>query len=139
MFDISCSRNNLSEIYQPNPLDISSSRNYLSEIYQPYPFSIYLAWEITWARYINLIQFSIYLAQEITWARYINQIHFWYFSLEKLLKQDLSTESIFDISRSRNYLRKIYQPNPFLIYLAQEITWPRYFNQIHFWFISLDE
>ena len=136
--------------------DISRSRNYSSEIYQPNPFSIYLAQEITQARYINQIHFqyiscsrsylseiyqpnpfSIYLARVITRARYIKQFHFRYILLKKLLEQDISTKSIFDISRSSNYSSEIYQPNPFPIYLAQEITQARYINQIHFRYILL--
>ena len=175
--------------------DISPSRNYLNKIYQPNSFLIYLAQEITWARYINQIYFryillekllkqnlsmksifdiyillekflerdistklifdlfcsrnylskvyepnpfSIYLAREITWARYINQINFQFISLEKLLEWDLPTKSIFDLSRSRYYLSKIYQPNSFLFYFAREITWARFINQILFWYISLN-
>ena len=99
--------------------DISRWRNDLSKICQPNPF-------------------LIYLAHEIIWARFINQIHFWYILLEKLLEQDIPTKSIFDKSCSKNNLSKIYQPNQFSIYLAREITWVRYINLTHLWFILLE-
>ena len=128
-----------------NPIfNISRSRNFLSKIYQPIPFSIYLARLVSWGRYISTnpifdlsctrnfsreiyqqIPFSIYLAQEISWARYINQSHFWYILLGKFLEQDIPTNPIFDISRWSNFLSKIYQPIPFLIYLAREISWAK--------------
>ena len=89
--------------------DISRSSNYSSEIYRKWIWLIYLARVISQARYIIFFTFS-------------------YISLEKLLERDLSSESIFDISCSNNYLREIYQPNPFSIYLAWVITRARISN-----------
>ena len=85
-------------------------------------------------------QLFVELKSYISWlqSRYINQIHFRYILLEKLLKLDISTKSIFDISCSSNYSSEIYQPNPFLIYLAQVITRTRYIKQSHFRYILLE-
>ena len=140
-------------------VDISCSRNNLSEIYWKWDRLIYLAREITRARYIEngigwyillkkllkqdiskigLVDVSrlrnysskiyrkwdwlIYLAQVISQARYIEYGICWYISLKKLLKQDISKRMLVDISRSRNYSSKIYRKWDWLIYLAQIIT-----------------
>ena len=158
IFDIFRSRNNLSEIYQPNLFLIYLAReitwaryinwihfwyisclnNYLSKINQPNPFLIYILLEKLLERDISTKSIFVkYQAWEIIRARYIYQIHFWFISLEKWLEQNISTKSISYIFCSRNYLSEIYQPNLFLIYLALEITWARYINQIYFQYISL--
>ena len=93
--------------------DISCSSNFLSKIYQP-------------------ILFLIYLARVITWARYINQSHFRYILLIKFGEQDISTNPIFDMSRSRNSASDIYNFFHFFIYLAWKISQARYTNFFHF-------
>ena len=79
----------------------------------------------------------IYLAWEITRARYINNGIGWYISLEKLLERDISKMGLVDISRSRNFSSKIYWKWDWLIYLAREITWARYIKNGIGWYISL--
>ena len=99
-------------------VNISCSRNYSSEIYQKWDW-------------------LIYLAQEITWARYIENGIGWYILLEKLLEQDKSKMGLVDISCSRNYSSKIYQKWECLIYLARVITQARYIKNGIGWYISL--
>ena len=156
--------------------DMSRLRYFSSKIYQPIPFSIYFAQVISWARYINQshfryislkyfleqdistnpifdifcsrnflseiyqpIPFSIYLVWVIIRARFINQSHFWYILLEYFLEQDISTNPIFDLSRSSNFLSEIYQPILFLIYLAWKISRARYINFLHFFIYLAQE
>ena len=115
--------------------------------------------EIEWLTsvFISISSSESYFQHFLLQPRYINQIHFWYILLEKLLKRDISTKSIFDISRSSNYSSEIYLKNPifdiscssnysseiyhffhFFIYLARVISRARYINQFHFRYISLE-
>ena len=88
-------------------VDISRLRNFSSEIYRKWDW---------W----------IYLAREISRARYIENGIGWYISLEKFLEQDTSKMGLMDISRSRNFSSKIYEKMKKSIYLAQEISRSRY-------------
>ena len=80
-------------------VDISLSSNNSSEIYQKWDWLIYLAQEITRARYI------------------VNGIG-WYISLKKLLKRNKLEIELVNISCSRNYSSKIYRKWESLINLA---------------------
>ena len=136
-------------------VNISRSRNYSSEIYRKWDWLIYLALEITQARYIKnwigwyisleklleqdiskIWSVNIYLAQEITWARYIKNGIGWFILLEKFLKQDISKMGLVDISCSRNFSSKIHRKWDWWIYLAQEISLARCTNQSNFRYIS---
>ena len=135
-------------------VDISRLSNFLSEIYQKWIWLIYLGCGGKCWKYDSDddIEMNTEVSHSISSQSCASLFHFvtllWdchfapKFSLNlnpiyRDCSHNISTKFIFDLSCLSNYLSKIYQPNPFLIYLAREITRARYNNQIHFRYILL--
>ena len=136
-------------------VDISCSSNFSSEIYRKWIWLIYLARVISRARYIkNGFGWYIVAAAEnvkniilmmiLKWiqrlatlsCRKVVPLYFILLHCNEpviLLPTFCWTEIQYIVAAVT-----IYQPNPFSIYLAREITRARYIIQIRFRYISLE-
>ena len=136
-------------------VDISRLSNFSSKIYQKWIWLIYLCCSGKCWNYDSDddIEMNTEVSHSILLQSFASLFHFlrllWdcHFAPNFLLNlnpiyrdcsHNISTKSIFNISPLSNYSSEIYQPNLFSIYLAREITWARYINQIHYQYILLE-